>query len=164
MQCFCWARSESGWLSGNFVLGRLGKSTPAQIRKATFRPRYPETRQAPKELEIKDIQEQLPVEEVFSSQNGSASEPISPPPTSPRGYRSSSGDGGRIVEQDSQFDDPRAKERRGTVALGMIGYDTEADEVWIQLINDPSLSENARSNLIEDLNEDGLSYPKSHPG
>jgi hypothetical protein len=42
--------------------------------------------------------------------------------------------------------------------LGLIGHDPEADEVWIQIINDPSVSANARSNLIEDLNEDGLSY------
>jgi len=40
----------------------------------------------------------------------------------------------------------------------LIGHNPEADEVWIQTINDPSLSANARKNLIEDLNEDGLSY------
>jgi hypothetical protein len=61
-------------------------------------------------------------------------------------------------EQDSFNDDPQAKEQRARTALGMIGHDPDADEVWIRLINDPSLSANARSNLIEDLNEDGLSY------
>ena len=33
-----------------------------------------------------------------------------------------------------------------------------ADAVWIQAINDPTLSASARANLIEDLNEDGLQY------
>jgi hypothetical protein len=45
--------------------------------------------------------------------------------------------------------------------LALIGRDPEADEVWIQVINDPSVSANARSNLIEDLNEDGLSNPRN---
>jgi hypothetical protein len=61
-------------------------------------------------------------------------------------------------EQDSFDDDPQVKERRARIALGRLGHDPDADEVWIRLINDPSLSANARSNLIEDLNEDGLSY------
>ena len=64
-------------------------------------------------------------------------------------------------DQDSQFDDPRVKERRARVALGMIGYDHEADEVWIQLINDPSVSANARHDLIEDLNDDGFPDPQN---
>ena len=60
---------------------------------------------------------------------------------------------------DSQFDDPQAKERRARVALSMIGYDPDADEVWIRLINDPDVSAEARHDLIEDLNEDGFADP-----
>ena len=64
-----------------------------------------------------------------------------------------------MFEQDSQFDESRDKERRARVALSMIGYDPDADEVWIRLINDPDVSANARHNLIEDLNEDGFADP-----
>ena len=48
-------------------------------------------------------------------------------------------------------------------ALWYVGADPEADEVWVQAINDPKLSAEARQNLIEDLNEDGLSDPQN-PG
>jgi hypothetical protein len=49
------------------------------------------------------------------------------------------------------------------VALGFVGSDPEAEAHWIGAINDPGLSADERQNLIEDLNEDGLSDPK-HPG
>jgi hypothetical protein len=38
-----------------------------------------------------------------------------------------------------------------------------AEAYWVQAINDPSLSAQEREDLIEDLNEDGLSDPK-RPG
>ena len=44
-----------------------------------------------------------------------------------------------------------------------MGADPVADEYWYAAINDPSLPANERQDLIEDLNEDGLSDPK-HPG
>jgi hypothetical protein len=49
------------------------------------------------------------------------------------------------------------------VALSFVGADPEAEAYWVAAINDPSLSADERQNLIEDLNEDGLSDPK-HPG
>ncbi|HZQ46028.1 MAG TPA: hypothetical protein VFC07_03370 [Verrucomicrobiae bacterium] len=54
--------------------------------------------------------------------------------------------------------DPLARE-----ALSFVGADPDADEYWVAAINDPRLSADERQNLIEDLNEDGLSDPK-HPG
>lgn len=54
--------------------------------------------------------------------------------------------------------DPLARE-----ALSLVGADLDAEEYWVAAINDPSLSADERQNLIEDLNEDGLSDPK-HPG
>jgi hypothetical protein len=45
-------------------------------------------------------------------------------------------------------------------ALGLVGVDPEAEEVWYWAINDPSLSPDDRKNLIEDLNEDGFPDPK----
>jgi len=142
-----------------------GEKHPAQIRKAVQPRDILRNRQAPKEPEIQDVQEKLPIEEVFVEPEPTASEPVSPPPTpivdanGQSNTEAQAEPAAEQFEQDSQFDDPQAKERRARVALGMIGYDSEADEVWIQLINDPSLSENARSNLIEDLNEDGFADP-----
>jgi DUF3108-like len=47
-------------------------------------------------------------------------------------------------------------------ALSWVGVDPAAEAYWSEAINDPSLSADERQNLIEDLNEDGLSDPK-HP-
>ena len=142
-----------------------GEKPSAQAPK-TVRPRdIPLTRRAPKEPEIQDTRDELPIDEVFVEPEPPASEPVSPPPApivntdGQDNTEAQAEPAAEMLENDSQFDDPQAKERRARVALGMIGYDSEADEVWIQLINDPGLSENARSNLIEDLNEDGFPDP-----
>jgi hypothetical protein len=47
------------------------------------------------------------------------------------------------------------------VALAYVGTDPEAEAVWYAAINDPSLSDHARQDLIEDLNEDGFADPKN---
>jgi hypothetical protein len=54
--------------------------------------------------------------------------------------------------------DPAARE-----ALAWVGADPEAEAYWCAAINNPELSAKERQDLIEDLNEDGLSDPK-HPG
>ncbi len=54
--------------------------------------------------------------------------------------------------------DPAAR-----VALGLVGVDPEAEQYWLAAINDMRLPANERKDLIEDLNEDGLSDPH-HPG
>jgi hypothetical protein len=48
------------------------------------------------------------------------------------------------------------------MALSMVGADPAAEEYWLAAINDPSLPAEERQDLIEDLNEDGLSDPQ-HP-
>jgi len=53
--------------------------------------------------------------------------------------------------------DPLARE-----ALALVGIDPAAEAYWEAAINDPNLSGHERADLIEDLNEDGLSDPK-HP-
>ncbi len=57
----------------------------------------------------------------------------------------------------SQVQDPLAR-----VALSYVGWDAEANDYWVSAINDPNLPANERKDLIEDLNEDGLSDPR-HP-
>src|SRR5882724_9950541 len=52
--------------------------------------------------------------------------------------------------------DPVARE-----ALSYVGTDPDADEYWISAINNAELSADERQNLIEDLNEDGLSDPQN---
>lgn len=47
-------------------------------------------------------------------------------------------------------------------ALSFVGADPGAEAYWMEAINDAQLSADERQNLIEDLNEDGLSDPK-HP-
>jgi hypothetical protein len=42
-------------------------------------------------------------------------------------------------------------------ALALVGADPVYESYWIAAINDSSLPANDRRNLIEDLNEDGLS-------
>jgi hypothetical protein len=137
---------------------------PAQAPQPVQPRKTPERRQVPKEPDIQDIQEQLPVEEIFVEPEPPAPEPVSPPPImivdtdGQDNIEAQEEPAAEPFEQDLFDDDPQTKERRARAALGLIGHDPDADEVWIRLINDPSLSENARSNLIEDLNEDGLSY------
>lgn len=141
-----------------------GQMHPAEATKAVQPRDIPGTRRAPKEPEIQNIQEELPVEEVFVEPEPNESEPVSPPPTpivNPDGQNNTETQEEPAPEpfnEDPQIEESRVKEQRGRVALGLIGRDPEADEVWIRIINDPGVSENARSNLIEDLNEDGLSY------
>src|SRR5207248_687416 len=46
-------------------------------------------------------------------------------------------------------------------ALGLVGADEDAEEIWVSAINDPNRSSEERKNLIEDLNEDGFPDPKN---
>jgi hypothetical protein len=48
-------------------------------------------------------------------------------------------------------------------ALKRVGSDPEAERYWLSAINNPALPETERQDLIEDLNEDGLSDPRQ-PG
>jgi hypothetical protein len=48
------------------------------------------------------------------------------------------------------------------LALNFVGSDPDADAYWVGAINDSSLPAEERKDLIEDLNEDGLSDPH-HP-
>jgi len=54
--------------------------------------------------------------------------------------------------------DPDARD-----ALSLVGADPEAEAYWVSAINNPNLPAEERKDLIEDLNEDGLSDPH-HPG
>jgi hypothetical protein len=51
--------------------------------------------------------------------------------------------------------DPLARD-----ALSWVGADPAAEAYWFEAINDPYLPPGERSDLIEDLNEDGFTNPK----
>jgi hypothetical protein len=57
----------------------------------------------------------------------------------------------------AEIQDPVAR-----VALSFVGIDRDAEAYWEQAINNPDLPAEERKDLIEDLNEDGLSDPQ-HP-
>jgi hypothetical protein len=59
--------------------------------------------------------------------------------------------------------DPPTTDTAARAALSLVGVDREAEKYWTAAINDPNLPAGERKNLIEDLNEDGLSDPKN-PG
>ena len=46
------------------------------------------------------------------------------------------------------------------LALGFVGADPQAEEVWYEAINDPNMPADARKDLIEDLNESGFANPR----
>ena len=54
-----------------------------------------------------------------------------------------------------------AKEPLARLALAYVGADARANEFYQQAINDPILTRSHRSNLIEDLNEDGFADPRN---
>jgi len=142
-----------------FRLARQKQVTLAQ--KAVQPAEMLRTSQATEEPEIRNIEEPSSVEQVSLEPAPPAPE-FAGPPTAPEADRGAAPTQMEATtppsEQDSHFEDPAVKERRGREALAMIGHDPDADAVWIQIINDPSIPPNARKNLIEDLNEDGLSF------
>jgi len=89
--------------------------------------------------------------------------PLSAPPPEPskavaraQGRAASASQGRGPAKEPLQ--DPLARE-----ALAFVGADPIAEEYWFAAINDPNLPAQERQDLIEDLNEDGLSDPK-RPG
>ena len=46
--------------------------------------------------------------------------------------------------------------------MSLVGADPDAEVYWVQAIFDPSLPDREREDLMEDLNEEGLS-DKKHP-
>jgi hypothetical protein len=55
---------------------------------------------------------------------------------------------------------PPAQDPAARAALALVGSDPTAELVWTEAINNPLLPPEERQDLIEDLNEDGLS---KHP-
>ncbi len=56
--------------------------------------------------------------------------------------------------------DPVVSVQVARLALGFVGSDPQAEEVWYGAINDPNMPADARKDLIEDLNEEGFANPR----
>jgi len=69
----------------------------------------------------------------------------------------------RQVKQNGQKPKEQLQDPLARVALVLVGADADAEDYWFGAINDPSLPAHERQDLIEDLNEEGLSDPKN-PG
>ena len=66
--------------------------------------------------------------------------------------------------QQQSATNPSAPSERAAVArqaLAFVGADPEAESVWLDAINDPERSAHERSDLIEDLNEEGFADPRN---
>ncbi len=48
----------------------------------------------------------------------------------------------------------------GRAALNQVGLDSDAEDMWLAIINDPSIDAEDRKDLIEDLNEEGFADPE----
>ena len=119
--------------------------------------------QTPGGPEIQNIEEQLPIEEIFVAPEQLAPESVDPPPLPETdNYSQNSIAVETEMAEVPQYDDPRLndpvfKEQLGRYALSSVGFDQAANQIWAMLINDPSLSGRVRQDLIEDLNENGFS-------
>ena len=63
--------------------------------------------------------------------------------------------------QDPRITDPASREPLARLALDYVGVDPQANEFYQKAINDLSLSQSHRKNLIEDLNQDGFADRKN---
>jgi len=108
-----------------------------------------EVKQPPKEVAPQKEIVPASVEVAVTPEPAKPIEPTKPAPPTPR------------IQKPPQLDvtalDPAAKEQVGRYALNFVGADPTANRVWATLINDPSLPEKVREDLIEDLNENGFS-------
>jgi hypothetical protein len=89
-----------------------------------------------------------------STSNSSSSAADSPSTSRPPATGKSKTPGGKTKDP---LTDPLAR-----VALSLVGADLDAEVYWVSAINDPTLPEGERKDLIEDLNEEGFVDPK-HP-
>ena len=141
----------------------LKENYPAQASKSIQPLDIPKTNQAPKEPEVQNIKEQLPIEEVFVAPERLKPETVDTPPLpeADAGSQSSTKTQTEVAEvpqyKNLRLKDPVYKEQLGRYVLSFVGYDPEAEEIWATLINDPNLSGGVRQDLIEDLNENGFS-------
>lgn len=86
-------------------------------------------------------------------------EPVQPPDlATPKFAAASTQNPARNRKAKESRQDPLAR-----VAMSFVGADPDAEAYWLGAIYDPQLSNQEREDLMEDLNEEGLSNPRQ-PG
>jgi hypothetical protein len=116
-----------------------------------FRPPASERKNsAPRvELAATTISEPVPVEEPGPAEPVATPDTAAPPVKASAPASPAAAPGPKPKEERQ---DPLARE-----AMALVGVDPEAEAYWFEAINDPSLSDSEREDLIEDLNESGFS-------
>jgi hypothetical protein len=112
----------------------------------------PTVKKAPQPAPALIVDEALPPAPPKEAPLAIAEVPVPAPPARPAARSAP------LAREPLQVPLPLARE-----ALAFVGMDPGAEEYWYAAINDPHLPAAERQNLIEDLNEDGISDPK-HPG
>lgn len=135
--------------AGCIIVATLYKSQPA-VDKPVAQNMTPPTPEKIQPTDIPAPSVDLAVEKVVE---------ISPAPEKPVAQPKPQTSAARSpAKQKEPLHDPDAR-----VALGLVGADPAAETYWLSAISDTSLPDQEREDLMEDLNEDGLSDPK-HPG
>lgn len=96
----------------------------------------------------------------------SRTEPVKPDPQTNNSEQKASAAGAKTqktpgAKQGSSPAPEPLQDPAARVALAFVGADPDAETYWYAAINDPGLSAHERQDLIEDLNEDGLSDPQN---
>jgi hypothetical protein len=84
------------------------------------------------------------------------------PDLKPRPSAEADADAQAQAEEEAQLElEPLVPKEVARMALGFVGEDPDAEELWYDAINDPNRPAEERKDLIEDLNEDGFEDPKN---
>ena len=140
---------------GMFVVKRMmlkPEATHEPARVNSERTAIPEITKLPAQLPVADalVPTPSPQQAVVAATNGTEPVPVTEQKTVP-GLT-------QAKKPKEPLHDPDAR-----VAMSLVGIDPEAEAYWLGAIFDSSLPENEREDLMEDLNEEGLSDHK-RPG
>jgi hypothetical protein len=83
------------------------------------------------------------------------------PPTRPASRPVASRPVRAVKFADAVGNDELTPQKVARVALGYVGVDPVAEQVWEAAINNPNFTANERKDLIEDLNQEGFDDPKN---
>ena len=155
-------------LTAVVVLGIIAGVTSRQRHHVTNSPKAM-TKQEEAAPRLSDIAVEAP---ASSPANSVQAAEKNSPATEPAVTQKESSTQQNALANNSQAQSPSPGSKRGKPpildpdareALALVGTNPQAEAYWYNAINDPSLPAEERKDLIEDLNEDGLSDPK-HPG
>jgi hypothetical protein len=137
------------------------KAEPAVGFAKEVRVQNPAFADAPVSLEPAVV-ETAPKEQIASQHVKVASTPVERRTASPANSIPKTGSSKQATAPVAQPKRQELGDPVARVALSFVGEDPDAEAYWVEAINDPNLSAHERSDLIEDLNEEGFEDPH-HP-